>query len=139
MAALGCDPGDLVACICPSAGPCCYEVGEEVRAAALGGIGPHAMSFFRLGKRQRSSRGRASTAVRSAHHHLDLWRANACALARAGLPARSIHVAGICTICCDDFFPSYRREGDAAGRFAGVIGWASHAPAGRAAEPVGQE
>jgi YfiH family protein len=137
MVALGCDPGDLVACICPSAGPCCYEVGEEVRAAALGRIGPHALSFFRLAKRPRSARGRASTAVRSARHHLDLWRANACALARAGLPARSIHVAGICTICCDDFFPSYRREGDAAGRFAAVIGWASPAPAARAEEPAG--
>ncbi len=139
MAALGCDPGDLVACICPSAGPCCYEVGEEVRAAALGGIGPHAMSFFRLAKRQRSSRGGASTAVCSAQHHLDLWRANACALARAGLPARSIHVAGICTICCNDFFPSYRREGDAAGRFAAVIGWAPPAPAACAEEPAGEQ
>ncbi len=127
MVALGCDPSDLVACICPSAGPCCYEVGEEVRAAALSGIGPHAMSFFRLGKRQRPARGTSDTAVCGTQHHLDLWRANASALARAGLPARSIHVAGICTVCCDDFFPSYRREGDTAGRFAAVIGWASPA------------
>ena len=127
MVALGCDPSDLVACICPSAGPCCYEVGEEVRAAALSGIGPHAMSFFRLAKRPRPARGTSDTAVCSAQHHLDLWRANACAFARAGLPARSIHVAGICTICCNDFFPSYRREGDAAGRFAAVLGWASPA------------
>jgi YfiH family protein len=124
MVALGCDPGDLVACICPSAGPCCYEVGEEVQAAALGGIGPHVMSFFRLAKRPGPARGTADTAVCSARCHLDLWRANACALARAGLPARSIHVAGICTICCGDAFPSYRREGDAAGRFAAVLGWA---------------
>jgi YfiH family protein len=127
MVALGCDPSDLVACICPSAGPCCYEVGEEVRTAALSGIGPHAMSFFRLAKRHRPARGTPDTAVCYAPHHLDLWRANACALARAGLPAKSIHVAGICTICCNDFFPSYRREGDAAGRFATVIGWASPA------------
>jgi YfiH family protein len=124
MAALGCDPGDLVACICPSAGPCCYEVGEEVRTAALGGIGPHAMSFFHLAQRPGPSRGASDTAVCSAQRHFDLWRANACALARAGLPARSIHVAGICTICCSDVFPSYRREGDAAGRFAAVLGWA---------------
>ena len=137
MVALGCDASDLVACICPSAGPCCYEVGEEVRAAALSRIGPHAMSFFRLAKRQRPSQGTADTAVCCAQHHLDLWRANACALARAGLPARSIHVAGICTICCSDFFPSYRREGDTAGRFAAVIGWASPAQRTRAEEPVG--
>ena len=132
MVALGCAPSDLVACICPSAGPCCYEVGEEVRAAALAGIGPHAMSFFRLAKRQRPSQDASNAVVCCARHHLDLWRANACALARAGLPAKSIQVAGICTICCNDFFPSYRREGDAAGRFAAVIGWPSPAEAERA-------
>ncbi len=35
MADLGCDASDLVACICPSVGPECYEVGEEVRATAV--------------------------------------------------------------------------------------------------------
>jgi len=136
MVALGCDPTDLVACICPSAGPCCYEVGEEVRAAALGGIGPQAVSFFRLAARQRPPWSASRVAVCGIRHHLDLWRANAFALARAGLPAKSIHVAGICTICCSDFFPSYRREGDSAGRFAAVIGWAAPAPAAHAAEPA---
>ncbi|MBN1509638.1 MAG: polyphenol oxidase family protein [Sedimentisphaerales bacterium] len=109
MIDMGCDPADLVACIGPSAGPECYEVGDEVRGAALDGIGPHAAAFF-----QSSSAGK---------YCLDLWRANACALARAGIPSRFIHVAGICTLCRDDLFPSYRREGDTAGRFAAVIGW----------------
>jgi len=107
MIELGCAPGDLVACICPSAGPECYEVGEEVRHAALGGIGPHAAAFFRHGPRGTD--------------HFDLWRANVDALTRAGLPAQSIHVAGVCTLCHNDLFPSHRREGEAAGRFAAVI------------------
>ena len=123
MVALGCDPSDLVACICPSAGPCCYEVGEEVRAAAPAGSAPMRCPSFAWRNGRPAARA-ASVRLFAAQHHLDLWRANACALARAGLPARSIHVAGICTICCNDFFPSYRREGDAAGRFAAVIGWA---------------
>ena len=90
MVDLGCDPGDLVACICPSAGPCCYEVGEEVRAAALQGIGPHATSFFRLAEPAEQRRGTSDTAVcRAERLHFDLWRANACALARAGLRGRS--------------------------------------------------
>jgi YfiH family protein len=117
----GSDPRDLVACICPSVGPCCYEVGDEVRTAALQGIGPHASSFFRLAPSPGTARG-AAVAALGARRHFDLWRANACALARAGLAATSIHVAALCTMCRNDLFPSHRREGDAAGRFAAVIG-----------------
>jgi YfiH family protein len=124
MVGLGCDTRDLVACICPSVGPCCYEVGDEVRAAALQGIGPHAASFFRGANRHGSSRTGVGVAVQEPRLHFDLWRANACALAWAGLAANAIHVAGLCTVCRNDLFPSYRREGDAAGRFAAVIGWA---------------
>lgn len=109
MADLGCDPGDLVACICPSAGPECYEVGDEVRLTAIQGIGPHAEGFF-----QRGPRGKL---------RFDLWRANTDALTRAGLEPQFIHAAGLCTLCCNDLFPSHRREGAACGRFAAVIGW----------------
>lgn len=101
-------PADSVrACLAPSAGPCCYEVGPELRDAALAGIGPHAAEFFeRAGDRL----------------SFDLWRANVDQLRRAGVPAGNIAVAGICTICEDAHFHSWRRDGAAAGRFAAVIG-----------------
>jgi YfiH family protein len=108
MVALGCQPTDLVACVCPSAGPECYEVGDEVRTAALREIGPHAAAFFRPGRRGRD--------------HFDLWAANVDGLSRSGLPNESIQVAGVCTLCRNDVFPSHRCEGEAAGRFAAVIG-----------------
>jgi polyphenol oxidase len=107
MVDLGCDAGDLVACICPSVGPECYEVGEEVRATAINGIGPQAEAFFRPGP--------------AGKPHFDLWHANTDALIRAGVPSQSIHVSGVCTLCRNDLFPSHRREGAAAGRFAAVI------------------
>ena len=107
MVECGCTPGDLVACICPSAGPECYEVGDEVRAAAIERMGSDAASFFHPGPGGRD--------------HFDLWAANADALIRAGVPSSSIHVAG-CTLCRNDVFPSHRREGESAGRFAAVIG-----------------
>jgi YfiH family protein len=107
MADLGCDASDLVACICPSVGPECYEVGEEVRATAVNRIGPRAEAFFQLGP--------------SGKPHFDLWHANTDALIRAGVPPQSIHVSGVCTLCHNDLFPSHRREGAAAGRFAAVI------------------
>jgi hypothetical protein len=108
MTECGCAPGDLVACICPSAGPECYEVGDEVRAAAVQKLGSQATGFFHPGPRGRD--------------HFDLWAANASALRQAGVPSQAVHVAGICTLCRNDAFPSYRREGDSAGRFAAVIG-----------------
>jgi YfiH family protein len=111
MIGLGCEPADLVACICPSAGPECYEVGDEVREAVLEGVGSHAEAFFRPGPRGRD--------------HFDLWRANTDALMRAGVTPVSIHVAAACTLCRSDCFPSHRREGDAAGRFGAVIGLSS--------------
>lgn len=123
MIDLGCRVDHLVACICPSAGPCCYEVGEEVHAAALQGIGPHAARFFCLTGPSKSAPASPDATAPGTRLHFDLWRANACALARAGLAAGAIHIAGVCTLCRNDLFPSHRREGDAGGRFAAVIGW----------------
>jgi YfiH family protein len=104
---LGCEARDLIACVAPSVGPECYEVGPEVRDAAAQGIGPHADAFFHPGPRGKD--------------HFDLWLANTDALLRAGLLPESIHVAGICTMCRNDLFPSYRSEGERAGRFASVL------------------
>lgn len=105
----GAEPGRLVCAIAPSAGPCCYEVGPEVRAAALAGLGAHAGGFF-------APRG-------DGRFVFDLWAANVDQLRRAGvLPAR-IGVAGVCTLCRNDLFPSWRREGERAGRFASIVGW----------------
>ena len=107
LTASGAEPADLVAAICPSAGPCCYEVGEEVRAVYRTSIGPHAEAYF----------SRRPDGLR-----LDLWAANSDQLCRSGLSPTSVHTAGICTICRNDLFASYRAEGHSAGRFAAVVG-----------------
>jgi hypothetical protein len=122
MVDLSCRPSDLVACICPSAGPCCYEVGDEVRQAALEGIGPHAAAFFFPFGWQRQAQLADGSFAPASKHRFDLWQANVDALMRAGLARESIHISGVCTLCRNDLFPSHRKEGNAAGRFAGVIG-----------------
>ena len=116
------DLSRMVGCICPSAGPCCYEVGADMAAEA----------------RQSGSPGESSALAdcapgrwwpgaerffpeRGGKTYFDLWSANVYQLVRAGLCASNVHVAGVCTICRNDLLPSYRVEGAAAGRFAAVI------------------
>lgn len=106
MTEAGGDPARGTAVICPSAGPCCYEVGEEVRREALERLGPVAGNCF---------------APRGDRWILDLWRMARGQLRSVGIPAAAIHLAGTCTIC-GTTYPSHRRQGDRAGRFAAIIG-----------------
>lgn len=101
----GCRPAEMVAGICPSAGPCCYEVGPDTVAAAKAGLGEKAERFFT------PHNGRAC---------FDLWAANVGQMLEAGLCRHNIQVAGVCTICDGRFF-SVRREGAATGRFGACI------------------
>jgi YfiH family protein len=92
--------GPLSAAIGPGAGPCCYEVGEEVHER-----------FAADGPRVR--RGR----------NLDLKTIARLELERAGV-AR-IHDAGLCTICAEpSLFFSHRRDRGVTGRQAGIA-WLS--------------
>jgi YfiH family protein len=84
----GSDPRDLVAAIGPGIGPCCYEVGEELRDA----LGPSAAPFFRPGPNGRP--------------HLDLRALNARQLEAAGLAAGAIHHVADCTRCRADLYHS---------------------------------
>ena len=53
---------------------------------------------------------------------LDLVALNAHQLRRAGLSADNIETSGLCTFTLADAFPSYRREGEKAGRILSAIG-----------------
>ncbi|MBV9194422.1 MAG: polyphenol oxidase family protein [Solirubrobacterales bacterium] len=93
---LGAD-GPLTAAIGPGAGPCCYEVGDEVHASFAA---RHGASARRGG-------------------NLDLKAIARAELARAGVG--TVHDAGICTICSDpSLLFSHRRDRGITGRQAGV-------------------
>jgi len=97
-------PSRLLTAIAPSAGPCCYEVSEEVRRIAASKL----------------SNIDACFSDRDGRLMLDLWTANRQQLLDAGVLEDNIEVAGLCSIC-DERFPSHRRQGESAGRFALVI------------------
>ncbi len=92
---LGSDGSEIVAVVGPSARACCYEVGPEVHGA-FGGA---------------HSQGR----------NLDLPAIARERLLGAGVA--DVRAVGACTICDERFF-SHRREGQRAGRQAGVA-WLS--------------
>lgn len=89
----GSDPGDLLAGIGPSIGPCCYEVGNEVIDA-----------WEELGVEG----WEAATVEREPRAHLDLWQANRLILSQAGVPNDQIEIAGACTRCNPSDYFSHR-------------------------------
>jgi YfiH family protein len=89
--------GVVAAAIGPGAGPCCYEVGEEVHAAFDG----HDNGV---------SRSRPPS-------NIDLKAIAAEQLRRAGV--EDVFDVDICTICNGDFF-SHRRDAGITGRQAGI-------------------
>jgi YfiH family protein len=95
----------LLAALGPSIGPCCYEVGEELREA----FGVRGAAHFRPGPRGRP--------------HLDLRGANEAQLREAGLRAEQIHHVPDCTACRPDLYHSYRRDGPGGGRMISFVGW----------------
>lgn len=105
---LGARPERMLAGVGPGAGPCCYEVKDDVwdAAAAL----PDRDALFRR------DGGRMT---------FDLWAANAAQLAAAGVPHDRIETAGVCTMCRNAEFFSFRREGAGCGHFGLLAALAS--------------
>jgi YfiH family protein len=106
MSRYGSQPGDVLAGIGPSIGPCCYQVGREVATQAE-------QVFAGAG---------VVSAGPDGTPHFDLWAANAETLMRAGVSEEKIAVGGICTRCRNDLFFSHRASGSPSGRFAVVAG-----------------
>ncbi len=99
---LGARASDLRVALGPSIGPCCFEVGDEVAARF-----PAATVHARTG-------GKPT---------VDLRHALLLQLAACGVTADRIDAAAPCTYCDPAGWPSYRRQGTAAGR---LVGWIRH-------------
>jgi YfiH family protein len=102
---LGIPPSSLYAAIGPTICRASYEVGDEVK---------------REFETAFPSWPQVIT-IASGRPHLDLPGVVTRELVAAGLRAERIFDSGLCTVCRNDLFYSYRKEGAAAGRTAGVI------------------
>jgi YfiH family protein len=83
----------------PAIGPCCYQVGDEVRAAFQG-------------------RGHEEDVLPG--DRLDLALAVCRELERTGVPRDHLASCRLCTSCHPELFFSHRREGGVTGRQAGL-------------------
>ena len=125
--AFGTAPADIVAAIGPSIGPCCYRVGQDVRAAfeAAGRRDGALGAWFSSAPAVEARHGVPGTDPEAAGggpaQFLDTWLASADQLRAAGVPDAQILVSRLCTSCHREIFHSYRVEGPAAGRMVGVI------------------
>ena len=99
----GARPGDLLAAIGPSIGPCCFEVDRG------------------LAQRFREALGATCAVPHAADSRVDLWRANELLLRAAGLARRRVEVLGRCTACEESTFFSHRRDSGRTGRQVAFI------------------
>lgn len=98
---------DCIAAVGPAVCGACYEVGPEVL------------------ERFRSEFPYAATLISNPHGdkgHVDLKLACATQLQMCGLEPEQIFVTDACTMCRNDLFPSFRKEGARAGRILSVVG-----------------
>jgi YfiH family protein len=105
----GSRPQDLVAAIGPCLGQCCGEVGPEV------------IEEFRRAGHSRRSLDTWFAPGRGDRLLLDLPGANVDQLIAAGIPLERISSANVCTKTYASLLHSYRADGNAAGRMAGMI------------------
>jgi YfiH family protein len=96
----GSRPSDCLAAIGPSAGGCCYEVGEELEKALEDVLQRTGMNFSK---------------------RINLGEINRRLLINAGLREDSVDLANLCTICGGEQFHSHRRLGKLAGRMGSFI------------------
>ena len=121
----GSQPRHLIAATGPSIGGCCYDVGEDVRAAfETAGFGSALRRWF-LAAPCPTVRNASMAAVRPTrradHWFFDGWSAVVEQLHDAGVRPTHIFSARMCTASHPSTLCSYRRDGAPAGRLAGVI------------------
>ncbi len=95
----GSRPEDVLAALGPSAGPCCYEIGEDVAIRLAPG----------------------SVISRKGSRYADLHAEITLRLHSAGVKNDHIELIPHCTICNDALYFSHRRDGVLSGRMMGYI------------------
>jgi len=118
---------ELIAAAGPSIGPCCYEVGRDVRDSfALAGFSRADLERWFVHSPVSTSHNPSMPGLETKnrltdHWFFDGWACMRDQLINAGLSTDQIFTAETCTASHPETFCSYRRDGSPAGRLAGAI------------------
>lgn len=104
----GSQPGDILAGIGPSIGPCCFEVGSDVEGEFAAAFPAWREDIIRPSENPGKS-------------YVDLWKTNRLILEKAGVYPEHITVTDLCTKCHDEYFHSHRRMGNERGTQAAFL------------------
>lgn len=108
----GCEPEDIICCMCPSIRKCHFEVEKEVRDA-------FANEFKDLGIEE--NKEIMEETVIGKKWNIDTVLINRMILKQAGLKPENIIDSGLCSVCHSDIMHSFRVEGDSYGLNTAII------------------
>lgn len=107
LCTLGADPGKIVALIGAGIGVCCYEVGEDFRAAFTAALGEDTAKKY-----LQSREGKLFADLKGLNRHL---------LLESGLREEHIDICPECTCCAPERFFSHRASKGLRGTMAAMI------------------
>ncbi len=102
----GCEPGNILAVVGPSLGPCHYEVQRDVIDQFEALLGYECIFFEQKG----------------AKYFLNMWSIAHFQLINQGLYSGHIYLEHACTMCQPDLYFSHRGSGGRTGRMWAVVG-----------------
>lgn len=104
----GCNPNDIIACICPSIRKCHFEVDKDVYEMFYN-------QFKKLGKIEEF------ITQKEQKWYIDTVLINKIILKQAGILEENIEDCGLCSVCNKDIIHSYRAEGANYGLATAII------------------
>lgn len=104
----GCNPNDIIACICPSIRKCHFEVDKNVYEMFYN-------QFKKLGKTEEF------ITQKEQKWYIDTVLINKIILKQAGILEENIEDCGLCSVCNKDIIHSYRAEGANYGLATAII------------------
>ena len=105
----GCEPKDIIVCICPSIRKCHFEVGKDVKELFFN-------EFKNLGNINEFIINKENK------WFIDTVLINKLILKKMGILEKNIEDSNICSVCNKDMIHSYRTEGESYGLATAVIG-----------------